>query len=110
VPRVDLLQGPERVVALRRIASLDTIIARPDRLHAAWAEFCRSRRRYYLSALQCLTRPESWLFDHGALPTTSLRLTPGHVARLRNLFSCESHHDACTELLSGMLDEHVREV
>ena len=105
VPRVDLLLGDERATLLAQVAELDAIIADTERLQAGWAAFCRSRRAYYLGALLCLTKPESWLLDRGLLPAAPLRFTERRLSRLRNLFSCESHQESCEQVLRDLLSE-----
>jgi poly-gamma-glutamate synthesis protein (capsule biosynthesis protein) len=105
VPRVTLLAGAERETFLASLDELSAIITHPEQLKRSWAEFCKGRRSNLLGSLLCLSRGESWLLDRNRLPEAILRLTPNHVARLRNLFSCESHADACRQMLTDLLKE-----
>jgi len=107
-PTVHLMDGPERVAFFSVLDELNRVIADPDQLRANWSNFCRAQRSQFLGSLLCLSRPEAWLFDKKLLPTAGLRLTDQKLARLRNLFSCESHSEACEQILRDMLDETGR--
>ncbi len=105
IPSITLTAGAEREELLSSIAGLNMIIQDPDRLRESWSAFCLGRRSHLLGSLLCLTKPESWLLDQGLLPTAKLRLTQARLARLRNLFSCESHSESCEQVLRDMLRE-----
>ncbi len=104
-PAIVLMSGTERSSFLSNIVSLGSVIAEPAKLQEHWAAFCRRRRSFLLASLLCLTKPESWLLDKDWLPTVPVRLTPPRIAGLRNLFSCESHAEACEQMLRDLLDE-----
>ena len=104
-PSVSLLTGSDKDSFLSRSSSLNQVIADADLLKKRWMTFCSERRPELLGSLLCLTRPESWLLDRGRLPGARYRLTQKHIARLRNLFSCETHAEACEQMLRDLLDE-----
>jgi len=98
-PSLRLLQGPALEAFFSRLADLNSVVGDAERLRDSWSEFCRGRRDDLLASLLCLTRLESWLLDHRLLPGIRFRLSPGRIAALRNLFSCESHAESCESLL-----------
>lgn len=105
VPTVRLMSEKQRETFLSRMSELNRIVSDPDRLRASWASYCRQRRSLLLGTMLCLTKPESWLFDKGLLPAAYYRLAPRRLAKLRNLFSCESHRDSCEQMLRDLLEE-----
>lgn len=107
VPNVDLLTGLDRDSLLSRIAELSSTVANSEELARSWGDFCAERRSYFLGSLLCLTRLESWLLDKGHLPGARFRFTPQNLARMRNLFSCESHAEACERMLRDLLEEEM---
>jgi hypothetical protein len=110
IPSVSMMSGPERGEFLSRIAGLQSVISDPERLAEAWRAFCREREPLLMSSILCLTKPEAWLLHKGLLPTTHVRFSPRRLARLRNLFSCESHRESCEQALRMMLEPAARSV
>lgn len=102
-PSLRLLQGPDREAFFSHLAHLNSVIGDAEKLRDNWSEFCQGRREDLLASLLCLTRLESWLLDRRLLPGIRFRLSPGRIAALRNLFSCESHAESCGTLLHDML-------
>lgn len=108
VPNVRLVSGAEREAFFSRTETLNFIVSDPDRLERSWVSSCRERRSDLLSSILCLTRPESWLLGRGLLPTVGYRLRVDRLARLRNMFSCESHADSCERMLRDLQEEKGR--
>lgn len=105
VPLVSLLVGEEREAFLDHIASLSATLLDPEELDAAWGDLCRRRIPATLGGLLCLTKTERRLLSRGLLPTVWLRVSGDRLARLQNLFTCESHYErakrALLELSAG---------
>lgn len=105
IPSVRLMIGHERDTFLSNLSELNSTIADYERLSVSWSAFCRTQKADFLASMLCLTRPEAWLLDHELLPTARVRFTRRSLARLQNLFSCESHSESCERLLRDMLEE-----
>ncbi len=102
---VALLAGHEHDALMSHLTDLGSTLRDPERFETSWKALCAQRRTWLLESILCLTKPEAWLLSKGLLPTKRLRLTPRRLARLYDLFSCESLHETCTQMLRDLLEE-----
>jgi poly-gamma-glutamate synthesis protein (capsule biosynthesis protein) len=96
---VRLMSHAEQGQFFAHLSEISSVIADPVALEEKWDRFVRSKRVQYLSSVLGLNRVERRLLRSGVWPFWRLRRSAG--ARLLNLFTCESHRDAMTSLLTS---------
>ena len=82
---------------LRDLEVAAEVVADEQRLLAAWKDFCRSERPYYLYAVLGLSRVERKMLRLGLWP--AWRRRRARIPELLGLLTCESHREAVEQIL-----------
>ncbi len=88
---IDLMDGAELEEFTREIYVRNAIITNPEKLNAAWQEYCDQNQSRYLAQMLSLSRFDARLYGRNIVP---LRLYKDRVRLLYDMVNYEGHREA----------------
>lgn len=100
------LEGDARAAFLEYVARISEPIGDAARLRSLFESWCTDNGRKYLS-ISAKALPEDWLREHRANNWESPITDPRPFLEMRNIFTCESHHDLVRTYLRMTVEGHL---
>ncbi|MDD4361942.1 MAG: CapA family protein, partial [Bacteroidales bacterium] len=100
-PGLKLMRENDEERFNERIFKLSQIIQNDSELADHWIRFCHKQEKYYLPALLGLNKVTKRLQEIKSL--RRLIINKRRLLKLRNVITCEAHHDACLQIIDNLL-------